>query len=689
MRTAASVERGGSLPDTSAATEFLRTTGSKQPTDTPETNTMNTRLLHGTALKLTLGVVLSAMLASSSLAQTINLPPPGLQPGEPYRVLFATDSGRDATSSHIADYDAVVIADTSAVPELVALNTTFQAVASTPTVHARDHTNTDPTPPGSTGVPIYNVAGVRLADDYDHLWSGGWLHAPVGYTASGAAATVATWTGTGVLGTADPGKELGCGGQMAGGGSPTSNAYTWIWAYQIPVTSNKQLYGISDVVSVPWADGIHLDVEGTVSAATITARVVGSAVFQSDASMGALSLTSGGAPATDIWVDVNGQGGAVNPFRVMAPADGSSIWWLTLSSGDYSNFQLDSSNPITSSTTVVHGSITDLQALDGVATFMSLTSGGGTVSSVDVHLHYNVVPDPTYLIIDVNGTPSSATIRASVVGSSTFQSGPGGVLNFWLPPNTQDIYVGLEGPLGGANPTFIRAPASANDLNAVHISSGNLSSFQLDSSNPITSSTTVAWGSITDLAVLDGVTSYMTVTLGSGPDIDVVLNYNVVPDPVAFCFGDPGSGTPCPCSNDNDGSVPGSGCANGAFASGAKLTSSGVASMSADTLVLATTGLEPSNSGLYFQANNDLSPGNVWGDGLQCAGGDLRRLGVRFSDATGYSDTSGYPHTISAKAGNITPGDTKYYQCWYRNPLNSPCGSDFNASNGYAVTWLP
>ncbi len=156
-----------------------------------------------------------------------------------------------------------------------------------------------------------------------------------------------------------------------------------------------------------------------------------------------------------------------------------------------------------------------------------------------------------------------------------------------------------------------------------------------------------------------------------------------------YCFGDPGSGTPCPCNNDNDGSVPQSGCANGVFASGAQMTASGVASVTADTLVFATTGLEPSNSGLYFQADNDLSPGVVWGDGLRCAGGNLKRLGVRFADATGYSDTSGYPQSISAKAGNITPGVTKHYQCWYRNPLNSPCGSDFNTSNGYAITWLP
>jgi len=155
---------------------------------------------------------------------------------------------------------------------------------------------------------------------------------------------------------------------------------------------------------------------------------------------------------------------------------------------------------------------------------------------------------------------------------------------------------------------------------------------------------------------------------------------------VGYCFGYSGDGTACPCNNDNDGSVPGSGCANGVYASGARLTGSGVASVSADTLVLSATSMEPSNSGLYFQADNDLSPGLVWGDGLRCAGGALKRLEVVFADAAGASSTS---LVLSVKAGNVLPGDEKYYQCWYRNTVGSPCGADFNATNGYAVTWVP
>jgi len=94
-----------------------------------------------------------------------------------------------------------------------------------------------------------------------------------------------------------------------------------------------------------------------------------------------------------------------------------------------------------------------------------------------------------------------------------------------------------------------------------------------------------------------------------------------------------------------------------------------------------------------YGARRAITPGKVWGDGLQCAGGQLKRLGVRFSDAGGASDTSGWTTPISVKAGNVVAGATKRYQLWYRdNSGGKPCGigvNDFNATNGYEVTWLP
>jgi len=158
---------------------------------------------------------------------------------------------------------------------------------------------------------------------------------------------------------------------------------------------------------------------------------------------------------------------------------------------------------------------------------------------------------------------------------------------------------------------------------------------------------------------------------------------------VAFCFGD-GLGTPCPCNNDNDGSVAGgqAGCANGSFTSGAVLFATGTQSLGAADLVLTAEGTVPSEPGLFFQGDNAVNGGTgiVFGDGLRCAGGAVVRLGVRFSDGSGHCDSSGID--IGLKGG-IVPGDTLRYQYWYRDPVGTPCGNQFNLTNGIGVTWEP
>ena len=155
-----------------------------------------------------------------------------------------------------------------------------------------------------------------------------------------------------------------------------------------------------------------------------------------------------------------------------------------------------------------------------------------------------------------------------------------------------------------------------------------------------------------------------------------------VPSPTVttYCFGD-GSGTPCPCGNTGG---PGEGCAN-STGSGATLSISGSSSISADDLVLSTTGL-PVGPGLYFQGQNAINSGDgiVFGDGLRCAGMDVTRLQVRWSNG-GEAETS---ISIATKGGN-SAGLTRRYQHWYRDPHGSPCGALFNLSNGYELTWTP
>jgi len=148
----------------------------------------------------------------------------------------------------------------------------------------------------------------------------------------------------------------------------------------------------------------------------------------------------------------------------------------------------------------------------------------------------------------------------------------------------------------------------------------------------------------------------------------------------AFCIGD-GAGTACPCGNS---STNGGGCANGT-GNGNVMSASGSDSISAADLVLSSANAIPSQPGLYFQGNNAIngSNGNIFGDGLRCAGGGVIRLQVRFSNGAGGSDTN---IDIAAKGG-VVAGDVKRYQHWARDPNTSPCGSQFNLSNGIEVTW--
>ncbi|MCA9759835.1 MAG: hypothetical protein KDA27_28820, partial [Candidatus Eisenbacteria bacterium] len=216
----------------------------------------------------------------------------------------------------------------------------------------------------------------------------------------------------------------------------------------------------------------------------------------------------------DVHVAVEGANGPNNPWVVRAPVDGLYLNYLRISMGDGSVFPLDADHPITSSSTFVSGDVTDLAVLDGVTTLMPVVEGSGP--DVNVTIRYNIVTPPE-IFIDVDGTPDNATLTASVVGNASFQAGGAGVLDFFVLPNAYDVYVAVEGANGPTNPWFVRRPADGSYVNFLRISMGDNSTFTLDETHPITSSSTLVSGNVTDLAVFDGVTTLMPVYEGSGP----------------------------------------------------------------------------------------------------------------------------------------------------------------------------
>ena len=181
--------------------------------------------------------------ASESLAVPITVPT-GLNPGDQYRLAFVTSTTRDATSSNIADYNAFVTAVANAVPELLALGTTWTAIGSTPTVDARDNTNTNPFV--AVGFAIYLLNDTLLANDNADLWDLS-IANPLEIDEGGnTTPNLSAWTGTFLDGTAAAGGELGTPGPIVGF-THTDDA-DWILAAQADWTAVRAFYALSDTI---------------------------------------------------------------------------------------------------------------------------------------------------------------------------------------------------------------------------------------------------------------------------------------------------------------------------------------------------------------------------------------------------------------------------------------------------------
>lgn len=159
---------------------------------------------------------------------------------------------------------------------------------------------------------------------------------------------------------------------------------------------------------------------------------------------------------------------------------------------------------------------------------------------------------------------------------------------------------------------------------------------------------------------------------------------------VSFCAG---VAAACPCGN---GGAAGRGCENSAGTGGALLSSTGVASVSADTVQLDSSGELPSALSIFLQGDVAVAP-VAFGDGLRCAGGNLKRLYVK--NAVGGTAVAPEPGDASVSARSAELGDpvalgsVRILQVYYRDPsptfCPSPAGETFNASSALSVAWGP
>jgi hypothetical protein len=150
-----------------------------------------------------------------------------------------------------------------------------------------------------------------------------------------------------------------------------------------------------------------------------------------------------------------------------------------------------------------------------------------------------------------------------------------------------------------------------------------------------------------------------------------------------FCFG---FANTCPCQNESSGS--GGGCRNSLFG-GARLYGSGYASLANDSYALTSISMPPSAPALYFQGTERVNGGSgqVFGDGLRCAGGVVTRLRVV---ATGADGSSTLPPALGPLSilGQVTAPGVRTYQVWYRNAASYCTPATFNLTNGLELTWV-
>ncbi|MBK7642431.1 MAG: PD40 domain-containing protein [Planctomycetes bacterium] len=152
----------------------------------------------------------------------------------------------------------------------------------------------------------------------------------------------------------------------------------------------------------------------------------------------------------------------------------------------------------------------------------------------------------------------------------------------------------------------------------------------------------------------------------------------------------------CPCSNQPAGA--GQGCNNSANTGGAVLAATGAAYLSLDTLAFSTSGEMPSATSVVLQGDQFVAGGLVFGQGLRCAGGTLKRLFVK--SASGGSITApelgagdpGVAARSAALGSPIQPGLPYAYLVYYRDPVvlgGCPAASTFNVTQTGLITWFP
>lgn len=190
----------------------------------------------------------------------------------------------------------------------------------------------------------------------------------------------------------------------------------------------------------------------------------------------------------------------------------------------------------------------------------------------------------------------------------------------------------------------------------------------------------------------NGIDDAVDIATGGSSD----ANLNGIPDecePIKelYCFcADPKG----PCGNHD----PTAGCENSTGGGAFLDVDGGTSSVTNDDLLIRAWGLPSNANGIIFMGSGTIDL--PFGDGRRCVGAGgvgTFRFPVMNSGVSGQFELSSnslgsgivaYTCAHFPPAGCISPGDTRHFQAWFRDPPG-PCGSGFNLSNGLTVLFTP
>ena len=183
----------------------------------------------------------------------------------------------------------------------------------------------------------------------------------------------------------------------------------------------------------------------------------------------------------------------------------------------------------------------------------------------------------------------------------------------------------------------------------------------------------------------------------SGAPANLLVRAGCDGDPASYLC-EPGAGgvLACPCANPPAGA--GRGCDNSSGTGGARLSASGASSLATPSLVFTTQAERPSATSVLLQGTSAVGGGLVFGQGVRCAGGVLKRLYVR--TAVGGSiqapnlpaGEADIPARSAALGDPIAAGQDRWYLVYYRDPIVlGGCSGFFtyNCTPTARLSWQP